>query len=151
PRTGLAIRLPSAGPKDAPLSNRPAQIYVAPKNAPFTQARSRAVAHVAQAFFFKAALRKDPGAAWVLAAPSLREGLSRAQWKTGAIPVVPYPAEAFETAVWTVSYSYADRVGLEVAVRSKPSSGVRAVLFTMELHAFGKGPGRRWLVSSWVP
>ncbi len=150
--TLLAIRFSNTGQRiEAKFSDRPAQVYVAPKKAPFAGARSRAVAQVARDFFYQAALRRNPGAAWVLAAPSLRQGLTRAQWKTGAIPVVPYPAAAFSTAAWRLSYSYADRVGLEVAVRPKPKSGIRAVLFTMELHAFGTGPRRRWLVTSWAP
>ncbi|MGG7380244.1 hypothetical protein ACQ7B2_16320, partial [Escherichia coli] len=39
-----------------------------------------------------AVARKDPGAAYRLAAPAMRTGTRRADWNRGVMPVVPYPA-----------------------------------------------------------
>ena len=143
--------LPQHGRARASILNRPASIYVPPATVSFAGARKDAAKQVARAFLVDAVLRKDPAAAWGLAAPSLRQGMTRAEWRTGNIPVVPYSADALLTARWRLSYSYVDQVGFEVGLFPKPGAAERGGTFTLELSAFGSGSHRHWLVSSWLP
>lgn len=145
--------LPSrhSGVGEAPLSRGAPKVYVQPKTVPFTPSRSVAAREVAGRFIADAVLRGDVDASFALTAPVLRQGLTRAGWRTGNIPVVPYPAAAFAHARWKLSYSYADRVGLLVLLLPKPNASARPAAFTMELRAFGQGAHRRWLVASWAP
>lgn len=148
----LAIRYPNTGTREpGVISNRPASVGLRRASVPFTGARRDAARHVARVFLAYAVLRKDPARAWGIAAPSLREGMTRADWQTGNIPVVPYPAQALLVAKWRLWYSYADRVGFEVGLFPKPRAIERATTFTLELTAFGRGSRRHWLVSSWAP
>jgi hypothetical protein len=107
-----------------------------------------AVLDVAQRFVTSAVVRSRVGTSWELAHPELRQGLTRREWSTGEIPVVPYPVDS---ARWRLGYSYADRVGLEVYVLPRRGARVRAMLFDMELKPVGSGDRRRWRVSSWAP
>jgi hypothetical protein len=147
----LAIRYPNTGEPEPPFSTRPASVYVQPATVPFTGARREAARQVARAFLLDAVLRKDPAAAWGFAAPSLRQGMTRAEWRTGNIPVVPFSADALLEARWRLSYSYLSEVGFEVGLFPKPGAAERGTTFTLELKAFGRGSHRHWLVSSWVP
>jgi hypothetical protein len=113
-----------------------------------TRAARAAVLEVAQRFVTSAVVRTRIGESWELAHPDLRQGLTRREWTTGDIPVVPYPVDS---ARWRLGYSYADRVGLEVYVLPPPGARVQAMVFDMELKPEGSGDGRRWRVSSWVP
>jgi hypothetical protein len=113
-----------------------------------TRAARAAVLDVAQRFVTSAVVRSRVAESWELAHPDLRQGLTRREWTTGDIPVVPYPVDS---ARWRLGYSYADRVGLEVYVLPRPGARVRAMVFDMELKPAGSGEGRRWRVSSWVP
>jgi hypothetical protein len=107
-----------------------------------------AVLDVAQRFLTSAVLRSRVGESWELAHPDLRQGLTRREWTSGDIPVVPYPVDS---ARWRLGYSYADRVGLEVYVFPRPGARVEAMVFDMELKPGGSGDGRGWRVSSWAP
>src|SRR5206468_1226198 len=52
-----------------------------------------------------AVLRKDLDAAWDISTPAAHGGLTHKQWMSGDIPVVPFPAEAFQRATTKVIYS----------------------------------------------
>jgi hypothetical protein len=52
----------------------------------------------AREFIRTAVLREHLGRSWPLLAPSYRHGFTRAQWLTGNIPVVPFPAKSFAQA-----------------------------------------------------
>lgn len=86
--------------------------------------------------------------AYDLAAPTLKSGMTKAEWSRGSIPVVPYPVEE---ARWKVEYSYADALGLQVLLLPTVKSKLRPAVFAMELTPTGRGKAHRWLVSSWAP
>ena len=48
------------------------------------------------------------GDSWELATPELRQGMSRTDWASGSIPVVPYPADAIAEVRWHLDYSTTD-------------------------------------------
>lgn len=139
----------NTGPlKTEQFSGGTAQLYTAPHQAKLTAAEQKEIVAIAKKFVATAVTRDDPGGAFELAGPSLRNGTTRASWETGEIPVVPFPVD---TARWRVDYSIDGEVGLEVYAWPKPEAGLRPTLFLMSLVSVGSGEGRHWLVESWVP
>jgi len=101
---------------------------------------------VARAFVATAVARRDLARAWTLAAPELKQGLTLAQWETGAIPVQPYPV-AKATARYTVQSSQPGIASLRVSFLPPPASSTPAGDYTITLRRLHG----RWLVSSWTP
>jgi hypothetical protein len=130
------------------FTNEPAQIDALPVKAPFAQARREGVLVTARRFLRTAVVRENIDDSWELTAPTLKAGYTRERWATEDIPVQPYPVDA---AKWKVDYSWVDVVGLKVALFPKHGTKVPAAVFDMQLHAFGSGKNRRWLVDSWTP
>jgi hypothetical protein len=123
--------------------------YKQPVKAPFTRAEQRKVHNVLAAFIASAVAREHPASSWDLAAPNLKEGVTKRQWNRGDLPVVPYPALHKGLGQWDyVEYSYRDSVGLEVFLFPKAGSGYSALTADVELV---KGHDGRWLVDYWMP
>jgi len=123
--------------------------YKAPAPGRFTKAKQRAVRPVLAAFIRTGVARENPARSWDLAAPSLKEGVTRKDWNRGDLPVVPYPALHKGLGEWDyVEYSYKNSVGLEVFLFPKPGSGYSALTADVELV---KGRDGRWLVDYWMP
>lgn len=142
---------PRAEEEPAPVADAGPVLEVAAESdeeVVLTRAARAAVLDVAQRFVTSAVLRTGVAESWELAHSDLRQGLTRREWTTGDIPVVPYPVD---TARWRLGYSYVDRVGLEVYVFPRPGERVRAMVFDMELKSQRSGDGRRWRVASWAP
>ena len=142
---GTASKLPQ------PQPGAPQLVAPSPKTVPLRAADARAVRIVARRFIESAVLRRHLPQSWSLVAPALRQHLTRAQWATGAIPIVPYPAGDLKVAKWNLAHSYRNSVGLSVLLQPKPRARSRAELFDLELVAAGPVGHRRWLVSSWIP
>jgi hypothetical protein len=98
---------------------------------------------VARAFVQTAVARRDLDGAWWLVASNLRGGLSRAEWRTGSIPVEAYPVATARVSYRT-KVSHPDRA--LIAVTFRPRSGARPRQFLLGLQRGGRGP---WLVTSW--
>ena len=123
------------------------QVYHAPKAIKLTRS-SRAQALTTAANFVKTAVaRQDIDRSWLLVSPALKQGYTRAEWRRGEIPVIPYPVGQ---ARWKLDYSFEDAVGLQVLVYPRAGSGLRPNLFLMELKPVGDVKHRRWLVDSWT-
>ena len=101
---------------------------------------------VAREFVATAVARKDLARAWTITGPALKTGMSLAEWKTGTIPVQPYPV-AKAAATYTVESSYADEAVLQVAFLPPPASSTPAGSFLLTLDRIHG----RWLVSGWAP
>jgi hypothetical protein len=130
------------------FSGEQAYVYRQPKAVELTRVeRARALATAAN-FVTHAVARRDVGRSYELASPSLRAGLTKAQWSRGTIPVVPFPVEE---ARWKIEYRYADALGLQVLLFPTAKSRLRPEVFAMELTPRGHGKKQRWLVSSWTP
>jgi hypothetical protein len=148
PLAYIGVRLSTSGnPENANGPEVPN--YVQPKRSPFTADERRAVHPVLAQFIKYAVAREDPAKAWDVSGPDLKQGLTRKQWNTGAIPVVNYPAAHRGLGSWSyVKYSYGNTVGLEVFVFPKPGSGYSAMTADAEVV---KDRGGRWLVNYWMP
>jgi hypothetical protein len=102
---------------------------------------------VAKRFVATAVARKNLTEAWNLAAPVMRQNLTLAQWKTGTIPVQPYPVGKAAAQYTVVASSDPDSASYQVIFTPPPGSPTAAGDFMIELdHSSGK-----WLVSSWSP
>lgn len=144
----IFVLLPNHGTKDAPISNKPAQLVKPETPVP----RDPEAVRIAREFIETAVLRKNLDWAYDHVHPYMKGMMTRAQWDKGAIPVIPYPAENAATAEFLVVYSYQTEVLFSVDLVARPGSGVRPHLyFFMGLRREGDKPTGRWLVSYWEP
>jgi hypothetical protein len=132
---------------EAPLHGK-ADVYVPPIPVEMAAAERRAVIATAALFVETAVKREHAERAYELVGPNLRGATTRAEWRAGDIPVVPYPVD---DARWTFDYSYANEIGLQVAVFPQPGANVGPAVFNLSLRSVGAGAKRRWLVDSWSP
>jgi hypothetical protein len=99
-------------------------------------------------FVTSSVARHHPERSWPIVHPSLRQGLTKRQWSTGSIPVVPYPAIGVDLVRLE---SVDDRSALvEVLLEPTRTSHLVRKTFQIELRHLPRGP-HPWLVSSWVP
>jgi hypothetical protein len=133
---------------ETPLHGK-ADLYVPPIPVKMAAAERRAVIATAALFVETAVRRRHAERAFELVGPSLRGDTTLAEWREGGdIPVVPYPVD---DARWKFDYSYANEIGLQVAVFPERGADLRPAVFDMSLRAVGTGTARRWLVASWSP
>jgi hypothetical protein len=132
---------------ETPLHGK-ADVYVAPIPVEMAPAERRAVIATAALFVETAVRREHAERAYELVGPNLRGTTTRDEWRSGDIPVVPYPVD---DARWKFDYSYAYEIGLQVAVFPQPGAAVRPAVFNLALRSVGSGAERRWLVDSWSP
>jgi hypothetical protein len=135
----------TAAPSDAPrLGKGP----VEQSKTPPTVKVSPAARVVAGKFILTAVARKNLGQAWTLIDEHMKKdcGCTRAEWMTGNINVVPFPAKDIDFAPFKTDWSYPNEVALEVALLSK-SKAIKSQIFFIKLNKFGK----RWLVDRWAP
>jgi hypothetical protein len=136
-------------PKVAPPLPPPGEVQVPTKDK--TVPVDPAAQRVGEQFIRTAVARKHLAQSWQLTAPVLREDFTLKRWQTGAIPVVPYPADLSRPAPVKVEYSYKDRVLLLILLNPRAGDPTKPQLFHLGLHAFGKGKNRHWLVDYWGP
>ena len=101
---------------------------------------------VALEFVATAVARHDLARAWDLVTPELKQGMSLADWKTGTIPVIPYPVAKARSVIRATS-SFTDAAQLQVTFVPRAGAAAQAATFTLELSK----RGGRWLVSAWLP
>jgi hypothetical protein len=130
-----------------PTNNRPAQIAKKNKTVPLDPAAKI----VGEKFIETAVARHNLADSWTITAPVLKHDFTLARWKTGAIPVIPYPADTRSPSPVRVDYSYKDSVLLLVLLSPRKGVNAKPQTFLLGLHAFGQGKDRHWLVDYWAP
>jgi hypothetical protein len=126
------------------LSNQPAQVVTPEHAVPV----SPEIIRVMRKFIETAVVRKHLDQAYAIVGPDIRGNLTRKQFETGNIPVVPYPAADAESADYTVDYSYTDAAGLEIGLNpTADAPGTRRLTFYI---GFKKIRGH-WVVNYWSP
>ena len=130
------------------FSGGEADIFVAPAPHALTKSERAALVAVAQRFVESAVARDHPERAFEIVGPDIKGGLTKKQWATGEIPVVPYPVDS---ARWKVEYSNAEGVGLLVMVFPTRGAQVQPTVFSMRMVPVRFGEDSRWLVNGWVP
>jgi hypothetical protein len=109
------------------------------------------VKKIAQQFITTAVARKNLDDAYELVGPQIKQGMSRKEWNTGNIAVIPFPVDKLDFAPFKVDYAHPGDVLMEVALLAKEGSGVKSQIFFINVKKFGKGANARWLVDNWVP
>ena len=132
-------------------AGKPQVVPPPPKPDVFTAAERREVRAVATRFVESAVYRRHVDDSWGITTADLHQGISRADWASGEIPVVPYSADAVAEVRWKLDYSYAKDVALKVAFYPKPGSGAARQIFEIELENHGTDATPNWLVSYWAP
>jgi hypothetical protein len=97
-------------------------------------------------FVASAVLRRRTACSYGIVTPTLRQGLTLADWKRGAIPVVPFPTHALRT------------LSMDVFPRDD-AAGRRTSLVVLAAEDLGQAAfevtivrrGGRWLVDYWAP
>ena len=122
-----------------------------PQSVKLSKGDAREALVVAAQFVATAVLRNHTERSYDLSDAAFHQGLTRAQWKTGDIPVAPFSKDDLDVVKWKFDYSYKDRVGLEVYLQPKPTAKVGGLAYNVELHHVGPPQHRRWLVDYWTP
>ncbi len=133
---------------DTPLSNTPAKDV---SKVPPTVKLPDDAKKVAREFILTAVARSNLTRAYQISGPLIRQGMSLKEWSKGAIPVVPYPADAIDFAPMKVDYSYPKEALVEVALLPKKGEKIKPQIFFLTLIKVGKGDRAHWVVNGWVP
>jgi hypothetical protein len=109
---------------------------------------SRKAIGTARDFIANVVLRKDLAAGWPDITTKLRgESMTREQWLSGSIPVVPYSAKDFGKAGIQIVRARQKSILLLVLITPKKGSTARQQDYFLELVP-AEG---RWLVNYWAP
>ena len=106
---------------------------------------------IAQKFIKTAVARKNLESAYTIVGPSIKQGMTLAEWKTGDIAVIPFPVDQLAYAPFKVDYAHPNDVLMEVALLTNEGSKIKGQTFFIGIKKFGKGDKARWLVDNWVP
>jgi hypothetical protein len=117
------------------------------KQVRLTRAERRAVNSTLVAFVRSGVTRDDPEAAWELATPAMRSAVSRKEWNSGELPVLPFPAKIEDNPTWNVLTSYPGDVTIDLLLQPRRGVNRGAIAFAVEL----KKARGRWLVDSMIP
>lgn len=84
---------------------------------------------------------------WVT--PEMRAGMTRKQWKTGDIPIYPFPAKGTTFHHWRLSWISDGTVGAELLLMPtlKNKFDVGPIIFNL----YFTRPGKRWLLDGFIP
>jgi hypothetical protein len=103
-------------------------------------------------FIATAVARKHLENSWNIVTPTMREGYTLKQWKTGEdLPIIPYPGVDAKHVNYYLDYATSREILVEVGLAGKPGVSTRPVTFQLGLRPAGKGANARWLVSYWMP
>jgi hypothetical protein len=128
------------------FDNRPVKYFKPQKQIRLTVEDRRAIDAVIGRFVSAGVERRDPLAAYALSTRALRRSATRAEWRRGALPVMPYKAAG--PPGWHLDYAYPGDAVIDVVLRpAKDEPTKRAIIYTAEL----KRERNRWLVESMVP
>jgi hypothetical protein len=130
--------------------NEQAQVYHPPKTVNATAEQKAAAVSTLSRFVRSAVIRRDLAASWPLATAHLKSGTSHADWLSGNLAVVPYPADGFRTVGFTLKYQYKNVLGYDALVLPNTTKAGRLAgqqVYACELHDVHGG----WLVDECYP
>ena len=135
-----------------PTGNRPAVIITTPKTVRATRDEKVAAYKVAVQFINTAVRRDHVELAYDIVTPNLRAGMTRAAWKSGEIPVMPFPAAAPRLSRWRIDFQHRDALGLIfLLMPEQKRRDYQPTSFFLDLKASGHGKNRRWRVDYFAP
>jgi hypothetical protein len=114
-----------------------------------TAADRRAINQTIVAFVRTGVTRDDAAAAWDLATPAMRSGVSRTRWNGGELPVQPFPARIPDNPSWNLLSAYPGDVTVDLVLQPRPASKLGPIAFAVELKRQARTG--RWLMDSMIP
>jgi hypothetical protein len=129
-----------------------ALVTVAPAAAkePSLSAADRAAINATLDVFVNHAVkRKDIAQSYDVVTPTMRGGMTRAQWAKGSLPVYPYPAAGRQFHKWTIQYRTKDEVAIELILA--PTARYKKKLGQFLFHVYLQPRKGKWLVDSFMP
>jgi hypothetical protein len=148
----IGILYPNTGQKEAKfVRGKPKVVHEEPRSTPLSKTDLSSSQKVVDEFVTTAVLRRHLDKAFDIVTPEMREGMSRTEWMTEDLPIVPFPARDFVLAKSKLSYSHGNIARYDVAMLARPQGQTPSGLFSMELHALTRGGQRHWLVDYWQP
>jgi hypothetical protein len=100
-------------------------------------------------FVNHAVKRKNVGAAYNVVTPTLKGGMTRAQFAHGDIGVYPYPAAGHTFHQWNIQYRTHEEVAIELIL--SPTKRYRAKLGQILFHVYLQPSHGKWLVDEFMP
>jgi len=146
---GLIALIPKGRSLETAVSSEPAQTVRVEKSVRLSAKEVQSALFAGTRFVRTAVARQHLDSSWSMTARELHQGMSRKEWDTGDIPVVPFPAVGL--AAWRVAWTYENDIGLDLVLVPKRGSGLTPKTFLIELRRAGPDKRGRWLVSAWQP
>jgi hypothetical protein len=113
-----------------------------------TRTIRRQISQTLDEFVPAAVARRHPERALALSTPNLRSQASPRQWRSGDIPVQPFPIRPGQSYHgWTVNFAFRNQVNLDLLVMPDLKKETHPIAFTIDMH---KVRGQ-WLVDSVFP
>jgi hypothetical protein len=145
----IAFLYPNTGEREVFRPGKPQVTHEEPPSTPLPRRDLIAAQRIVSAFVVNAVLREHVERSYDLAAPSVRGGLTRKEWRTGEIPVPPFPPSAVAAAKSKLVYSHPNVARYEVLLYTKPTAQLLPLLYSIEVTRAGRGG--RWLVDYAMP
>ncbi|WP_411277162.1 hypothetical protein [Gaiella sp.] len=146
---------PSASP---PTSSEPGQTVdefgeLPPETKPSADDVPAAARKSAAIFIEGAVARRNLAKAWTVTHPDLKRDCdcTLAEWKTGNIPVLFFPALGAGATGFGVNEISPGRIVLEVLLYPKKGAGLNPTAFYLGLKSVGVGDNEKWLVDYFAP
>ncbi len=150
--TVAGLVLPSGQKPDHTISSPPSPADQAASREPpplhLTRADRKAIRSTLALFISTSVARHHPERSWAVVGPALREGLTKRQWSTGNIPVVPYPAAGVD--LLNIQSLAGGKALIEVVLEPTVQSNLARKTFQVDLQRSARAP-QGWAVTGWVP
>ena len=130
--------------------NKQPDVYKGPPTRLLTVSERKEVGRVSLVFIGSAVARKNIDDSFEIVGPEMREGLTKDEWRTGNIPVIPYKVQSI--LHWIPEYSFENDVAYEVVLLGEPGTLPQSKTFFIELKRYPHSHRpTSWLVDSWTP
>jgi hypothetical protein len=145
----IGISYPNTGEKEVFTPGKPKVTHEEPPATPLPKRDLAETQRILSKFVVSAVYRRHVERSYDLVTPAVRGGLSRKEWRTGEIPVPPFPANAVALARSKLVYSHRSVARYDVVLYTKPNAQLLPLLYSIELTR--AGPRGRWLVDYAMP
>jgi hypothetical protein len=144
------VFLRNTAPNHKPIYTKGApQVYRPPKAVDQPRFARASAISVATEFLQTAIERRNVSRSWTLTEPSLHAGFTHREWNSGRD--LPFPPYHYRQVRWRPDYSYATRLGLEVALFPAKTEHQKPAVFYLDMQRHGRGKHVRWLVADFMP
>jgi hypothetical protein len=144
----VGLTYPNTGEKEVFTPGKPKITHEETPATPLPKRQRAAAQRVLSKFVVSAIYRQHVERSYDLVAPAVRGGLTRREWRTGDIPVPPFPADAVAVAKSKLVYSHRNLARYDVLLYTKPTARLLPLLYSIELTRTPRGG---WLVDYAMP